>query len=108
MPIPTSITRKQLNEALRPFYDLLGTNEFNVFPPLVFEFDSITFTVPAGHEQNPLGRVPSAACRLGADDLGPHPQGIEAEPVEVGHCCSAEFGYEVAVTIVDFTGDLDD
>lgn len=47
--IPAAVSRQQVNEALKPLYDLLNITQNHVYvaPALQFGSDSITFVVPA-------------------------------------------------------------
>ena len=108
MPIPKSVTHEELNAALEPLCDLLGTSVRNWFadPGMSIRQGEITFTVPVRHEESPTGRVPSliaganAVRREDATEIPPHPQGRDEEPVLVG-CpnCVGELGYAVSVAV---------
>lgn len=101
MPIPRYITRQQLREALTPLCELLATSPQNFFS-IRIDAHEVMFVVPARHEDDPSGRARAARVeRLSTEDLPPHPQGVDAEPVVVGDGEGAEWGYEVKVDIVD-------
>ncbi|GAB3776777.1 hypothetical protein FB382_004397 [Nocardioides ginsengisegetis] len=115
MPIPTSITREQLNEALKPLCDLLGTNVLNFYsdPGMTIAGGTVTFTVPVRHEDNPAGRAaPLKVHRLCGEHVTTrHPQGGDSAPVIVtgsGGCDSAEWGYEVVVDVLPLVSATDD
>ena len=81
MPIPTHVTRTELDEALKPLCDLLGTSVKNIYssPGITIGASAITFNVPVRHEEAPTTRADSTRTFA-------HPQGDEhAEFVFAAH-----------------------
>lgn len=85
MSIPASVRRDQVREALKPFYDLLGIADVNIYeePALTIAADKIIFVVPAS-----AGSVDSSRDRVKGvrqPDEFPHPQDGENEHAELAY-----------------------